>query len=254
MKEINKFNKLMAFLALIGFMAITSCDEQEEINPSSTIENAGLDVEGNGTPPGPANCQGNNNVTLNGTSIPAGPLLGQYCSFGEILYTLCSAGPAGPELAFEGQFNSFIRPLTSGWSIGIIPLNQYNSAWSTILPTIQAEASNPGQFPNEQCSGFFASPEDVVGLNGSFTPPAPGAPAQNFGLGYYNYDLGPNQPNITDAIVVWKGGTSSNPQTASEAFVIRVDALNSIPGPDTNGDMRPDSFSSQVIFDYRKAL
>lgn len=246
MKEINKFNKLMAFLILIGFMAITSCDEQEEINPSPTVENGSLDLEGNGTPPGPANCQGNNNVTLNGTVSVSGQQLGQYCSFGEILYTLCSTGPAGPQLRFEGQFNSFIRPLTSGWSVGIIPLNQYNNTWSGILPTIQAEDSDPGQFPNEQCTGFFASPAGVVGLNGSFAPPVPGAPSQNFGLGYYNYDLGPNTPNIEDAIVVWDGD-ADDPQSASEAYVIRVDALDAVP-------QGMGVFRSRVIFDYRKVL
>ena len=252
MKEINKFNKLMAFLILIGFMAVTSCDEQEEINPSPNVESGSLDLEGNGTPPGLANCQGNNNVTLNGDTVQTGPAAGQYCSFGDILYTLCSTGPAGPELSFEGQFNSFIRPLTSGWFIGIIPLNQYNNTWANM--TIQAEAGNIGDLPDEQCNGFFASPEGVVGLNGSFTPPfPPGAPSQNFGLGYYNYDLGPNEPNITDAIVVWRGGTSTDPSNATEAFAIRVNALNSIP-IFTDPDPVPDAFSSQVIFDYRKAL
>ena len=245
MKEINKFNKLMALLVLIGFMAITSCDEQEEINPSPTVENGSLDIEGNGTPPGPANCQGNNNVVLNGPTVVSGQQGGEYCPFGDILYTLCSTGPTGPELSFEGQFNSFIRPLTSGWSIGIIPLNQYDSTWANL--TIEAEANDPGDFPNEQCPNFDALPGGVVGLDGSFTPPSPGAPVQNWGLGYYNYELMPNQPNITDAIVVWKGGTSLDPTNATEAFVIRVDALEAIPQGMGN-------FRSRVTFDYRRVL
>ena len=228
------------------------------MNPSHIVENGSLELEGNGTPPGPANCHGNNNVTLNGTAAVSVAEQLNYCPYREITYTLCSIGPAGPELRFEGQFNSFIRPRTSEWSIGIFPLNLYNNAWNNILPTITTEASNPGNLPTGFCGPtagsppFGMPPEDVVGLNGSFIFPV--SPAQNYGLGYYNFDFQIKRPNITDAIVVWEGGTKTNPSFATQAFVIRVEILDLIPGPDNNNDGQPDSFTSRVVFDYRRAL
>ena len=245
----NKSNKLMALLILTGSLATTSCNEQEEMTPSHIVENEGLDLEGNGTPQGTNSCTGNDNVTLNGTAQVTEAEILDYCVYGEIIYTLCSTGPTGPQLRFEGPFNSFIRPLTNWWAIGIIPLNQYNSSWSNILPTIQAEDNNPGILPNEQCTDFFASPQGVVGVNRSFFSPL----VENYGLGYYNFDFPALRTNIEDAIVVWEGD-ADDPQSASEAFVIRVEGLILIPGPDNNMDGQPDFFTSQVIFDYRKAL
>ena len=247
MKEMNKFNKMMALLFLIGFMAITSCEEQEEIKPSPSVEAGSFDLEAGQQVMSGLSCTGNNNVTLNGTVQLSGPAAGEYCPAGRLTYTLCNTAP---NLSFEGQFNSFIRPLTGGWFIGTIPTSQYNNSWSTM--TITAEASNPGTAPNESCTGFYASPNHVVGLNGSIS--VPGGGTSNFGVGYYDYALNPNVPNIIRSVVVWRGSSATNPAGATEAYAIRVDALNSIPGPDNNNDGEPDYFTSQVIFDYRKAL
>ena len=255
MKEINIFNKLMALLFLIGFMAITSCEEREEINPSPSIEDGSFDLEVIGESTGTLSCTGNNNVTLNGTIPLAGPAAGQYCPAGRLTYQLCGTAPT---LGFEGQFNSFIRPLTGGWFIGTIPLSQYNNSWSTM--TFTTEASNPGTSPSGICgpqsgsSAFATPPTNVVGLDGSIFVPGPGGGTNDFGVGYYNYALDPNTPNVIRAVVVWRGSSNTNPAGATEAYAIRVDALNSIDGPDSNGDGQPDFFTSQVIFDYRKAL
>ena len=255
MKEMNKFNKLMALLFLMGFMAITSCEEQEEINPSPSVEDGSFDLEGIRESSGTLSCTGNNDVTLNGTVQLSGPAAGQYCSAGRLTYQLCGTAP---NLGFEGQFNSFIRPLTGGWSIGTIPLSQYNNSWSTM--TITTEASNPGTSPSGLCgpvgssAAFATPPTNVVGLDGSIFVPGPGGGTSNYGQGYYNYALDPNTPNVIRAVVVWKGSTETNPAGATEAYAIHVDALNSIPGPDNDNDGHPDYFTSQVIFDYRKAL
>ena len=255
MKEINKFNKLMALLFLMGFIAITSCEQQEDINPAPSVEDGNFDLEGIGESTGTLSCSGNNNVTLNGTTPLAGPAAGQYCPAGRLTYQLCGTAP---NLSFEGQFNSFIRPLTGGWFIGTIPLSEYNNSWSNM--TITTEASNPGTAPSGFCgpvgsgAAFPAPPTNVVGLDGSIFVPGPGGGTSNYGQGYYNYALGPNIPNIIRAVVVWRGSSATDPAGATEAYAIQVDALNSIDGPDNDMDGRPDFFTSQVIFDYRKAL
>ena len=237
MKEISKFNKLMVLLFLAGIMAITSCEQPEEINPSPNVEDGSLNLEGIGQSSGIFSC-GSDNVTLNGTIQLSGPALGQYCPAGRLSFTFCGGGP---NMAFEGQFNSFIRPLTGGWFIGTIPLSQYNNSWSSM--NITPKAGNVGAEPSENCSGYNPNPTpgNVVGFDGTLG-------SDNFGLGYYDYSLGNNIPNVTKAIVVWKGGTPTDPAGATDGYAIRVDALNAI-GPRPGGP-----FTSQVIFDYREAL
>ena len=224
-------HKVMAFLFLIGFVAMISCQEQE-VAPSPTLVDGGDEIGR------AASCTGGTDVTLNGTVQLSGAALGAYCPAGRLTYTLCGTEP---ELYFEGQFNSFIRPKTSGWFIGTIPLSQYNNSWSSM--TITTKAGNEGTDPNENCTGFTATTDNVVGLQGGF------GGTLDYGLGYYQYVIG--QPTPTKAVVVWKG-LANRPDLATERYAIRVDALNSIPGPDVNPPPGPDYFTSQVIFDYRK--
>lgn len=235
MKEISKFNKLMVLLFLVGIMAITSCEQQEEITPSPNVEDGSLNLEGIGQSSRIFSC-GSDNVTLNGTVQLSGGDLGQYCPAGRLSFAFCGGGP---NMGFEGQFNSFIRPLTNGWFIGTIPLSEYNNSWSSM--NITPEAGNPGVEPNDTCSYAVTTPGNVVGFDGNIAGDA-------FGVGYYDYSLGNNIPNVTRAIVVWKGGSPINPAGATDGYAIRVDALNAI-GPRPGGP-----FTSQVIFDYREAL
>ena len=228
MKKAINMHKVMALLFLIGFVAMVSCQEQE-VAPSSTFVDGGDEIGR------AASCTGGTDVTLNGTVDLTGADLGAYCPAGRLTYTLCNDAP---QLAFEGQFNSFIRPLTGDWNIGTIPLTQYNNTWATM--TITRKNTDVGTAPNDSCSGFIATPQNVVGFNGTLS-------GVDYGLGYYTYDLTTNQPVVETAIVVWKGSANA-PQFATERYAIRVDALNAIPQNPPN----PTIFRSQVIFDYRK--
>ena len=257
MKEMSKSKKLMAFLILAGSVAITSCNEQEEINPSQHIEDEGINLDSKETEAqiiSQTGCIGNNDVTLNGTAqLSEAQLRAEYCPLGRLTYVMCDGGP---NLSFEGFSNGFIRPLTGGWSIGTISLSEYNDSWSSM--TITPEASNPGTSPTGICSSvsgaFITPPTNVVGLDGSIFVPGPGGGNSGFGQGYWNVVIPSFRPNIFRAVVVWRGSSSTDPAGATEAYAIRVDALNAIPGPDNNMDGQPDFFTSQVIFDYRKAL
>jgi hypothetical protein len=233
-----KTSKIIAFAFLTGLLGLTSC-QQDAISPSSSYISPEQNIDAqkaDGITPLAA-CSGATGVTVSGTiMVPAGPALGQYCPWGRLTYALCSG--AGPTLSLEGQFNSFIRPITSGWFIGTIPLAEYNNTWSTM--TITPKAGNTGTDPNVTCStsgGFSATPNNVVGMDGSFG-------GFNFGLGYYDYSTG--SPIVTQAIVVWTGGSATNPAGATEAYAIEVTGLNPVSG----GSF----YTSQIVFDYRGAL
>ena len=251
MKQSIKINihKVMALLFIMGFVALFSCESQEEIAPSPAVASEGdfdaLSNDAGRLSVSSSSCTGGTDVTLNGTIDLSGTQLIEYCTAGRLTYTLCGSAP---ELAFEGQFNSFIRPLTGGWAIGTIPLSQYNNNWATMSFT--PKFGNLGPDPNENCGSFTATPANVVGLDGAFTPPGSPFPVANFGEGYYEYNPVTNVPDPTKAIVIWRGPGSvpNNPAAAAEGYVIRVDQLNAIPQ-----NFPPSIFRSQVVFDYRKA-
>ena len=254
MKEMIKLSELMAWLILSGSLAIISCNEQEEMNPSQSVEDGGIDLDMASKETevpivSRTACTGSNNVTLNGTvRLSEAELKIEYCPPGRLTYLICNEGP---NLSFEGYYNGFIRSLTGGWFLGTIPLSEYNDSWLSM--TITPEAGNPGTSPTGICineGGTFATPPtNVVGFDGSIVPGS-----DNFGFGYWDVAIPSFRPNVSRAVVIWRGSSPINPLAALEAYAIRVDALNEIAGPDSNGDGWPDFFTSQVIFGYRKTL
>ncbi len=227
MKNFINLNTAMFLAMMLGLAIVTSCDNEESIAPApSSINEIGEAA---------STCSGSE--TLNGTVFLQGSAVGQYCPAGRIFYEfptgICSPTP---ELSFEGQFNSFIRPLTSGWFVGTIPLSQVNLPWGSM--TFTTKDGNEGPEPNENCGGFVATTDNVVGANGTIG-------ADDFGLGYYSYDDSLRKATPISAVVVWQG-TADDPAGATNGYVIRVTNLDPLPPPP--------GFRSKVEFTYRKAL
>ena len=231
MTNLVNTNKAMLLVLMLGFIVITSCENEEEIAPLASDEIGQAASTCSGT------------VTLNGTVDLSGAQLGDYCAPGRLTFRPPSAtcGQRRPRLRFEGQFNSFIRPANSNWFVGTIPLSEVDSSWSAM--TITTKASDVGTEPNEVCNGFTAVPQNVLGVDGEF----PAGSGDDFGLGYYSYVLG--TPTVDRAVVVWRGGSATNPAGATDGFVFAVTALNAVPQ-----NFPPTVFRSQVIFNYRRAL
>ena len=231
-------NKILSVMAvcLLGMLAVTSCDEQEAVSPASDTQ-----LLGEAASPG-LGCTSTD--IINGTNaVPPGPALGDYCIWGRETFTLCGGGP---QLSLEGQFNSFIRPLTAGWFVGDTPLNQFNRHYNQM--SITPKAGNEGTAPNVTCffpDVFAATVDNVSGVEGQ---PLIGPPL-NYGRGYYQYDPATNTPSVIRVVVLWRGGTSSasNPVGAAEAYAIRVTSLEAIAGI---GGV----FNSRVTLDQRRVL
>ena len=222
----------MVLAMMLGLVTITSCENEESIAPAtSSINEIGEAA---------STCSGSE--TLNGTVTLSGQAVGQYCPAERIFYEfpIGTCSPT-PELSFEGQFNSFIRPLTPGWFVGTIPLSQVDLPWSSM--TFTAKDGNEGPEPDVMCSPTFtATPDNVVGADGSIG-------ADNFGLGYYSYNEITRQATPISAVVVWEG-IADDPAGATTGYVIRVTDLDPVRLP----GFPPPGFRSKVEFTYRKAL
>ncbi len=255
MKKQFKMNRYTLILAMLGWLAFTSCEEETEPTPvsqetvSEDIDLTSVDITltediiYNSNPAGRTLCSGS--ATLTGVPVPNDPVaLGDYCFQPRLGLWTISCGPA-PLLAFEGQFNSFIRPVFfGGWFVGTVPTSQFNDHWSAL--TITPKASDVGNSPNDNCGTFIATPDNVLGVEGEF----PAGSGDEYGEGYYTYVFG--QPTPQKSVVVWQGGSATNPAGATVGYVLRINALNAIPTPP--GVFPPQSFTPEIVLDFRRAL
>ena len=260
MKKLIDLNFIILLAVMLGFAVLSSCDDHEEMIAPDALQNT-TDVT-----------EIDESITTarkggNGCSTPiwtVGQIVSdtitdekfkefKYCTYRRKIFTLSSV--CGPSLVvqFEGILNSFIRPLPFGAvrHVGRIPLNYVDSTWSSILPNITAKAS-PGQSKDPDLTCFDggvewkAGPTDVMGMNGSI---AFGTVNYDFKLGYYDY-IPPGQFDLSKyAVVIWGGGGPTDPNTATQAHVIRVSNFEFLryPGP---GNL----VGGEVEFDYRQVF
>jgi hypothetical protein len=139
----------------------------------------------------------------------------------------------GPTLQFEGHYNSFIRPLTASWYVGVINSDSACSDWDFLIDviTVKNATGNVGSAP--------ANPYNVVGYRNS-----------TYGLGYYVYAS--TVPTVDRTVVIWKDNSStsdtyvSSPANASEAYVLQVQSI-------APGGVFP-ALTSQVIYKWHRVL
>lgn len=241
MKNVINRNTAILLALVLGLTVLSSC-EQEEIIASDTPVNI-TDATGQGEShriisPSPKQWS---YYEIESTHILKGHE-GIYCSAGRILWDFRPPFIQGPNhLSFEGQFNSFIRPIDDfeNWYLGTINFLQVELTWQEM--DITTKASEVGQLPNYTCrtsSGHFsAPPENVLGYNDPL-----------FGLGYYNYN--PKDPTHTphpvNAIALWNDSPDPKSSSVTRAFIIDVYNFENV----ESGDYR----YSNIYFRIRQAL
>jgi hypothetical protein len=148
---------------------------------------------------------------------------GDYCVWNTTTKTIGSVS-----VQFEGMYGSGIRPLTSGWYVGVVETTATCSTWDSWKGSIAVKndtgaTSNVGTSP--ACTSVII-PENVVSADGLVG-------TLNFGLGYYTYAS--QAFSITKKIVIWKDTDSSltwptdysdpTAATVSEAYLIEVTSI-----------------------------
>lgn len=140
---------------------------------------------------------------------------------------------AGPTLQFEGQYGSFIRPLTASWYVGSINTDSSCSDWDFLIDVISVKnaSGNVGTAP--------ANPYNVIGYRST-----------TYGLGYYVYNS--TLPTVDRSVVIWKDNSStsdsyvSSPANATEAYVLQVQSI-------TPGGTFP-ALTSEIIYKWHRVL
>lgn len=129
-------------------------------------------------------------------------------------------------IQFEGIYGGSIRPANpaDNWYVGTVPLNSVCDDWDLWKSSISvknANAANVGSAP--------VNPYNVLGYNGIIG-------LDNYGLGYYSYNILTHVMTPSRAIVIWKdttgGGSASyaspNAATASKVYLLKVTSI--VPG------------------------
>jgi hypothetical protein len=219
----NNLYKLITGATLVT-IAVVACNKQYDKTSPNTVTNS----RSSNLVTCECCASGTDSITGPSVSSPAA----SYCNWGTTEKQLCASGPA---LQFEGQFSSFIRPVSADWYIGTTDTTYKDSSWCWISTHVapKNDLSNIGDVPD---CGDNRIQENVLGLNGTFG-------GQNFGLGYYSYVLG--TPVVQKSIVIWSGGTSTStdPTGATCAYVITVQYLRSLGGPG--------NWFGRVVYSYR---
>ncbi len=155
--------------------------------------------------------------------------VGNYDAWGVVPFELCEVGP---QIQFEGHFNSFIRGI-NGWNVGY--LDHCKVPYTKPIESITIE---------DIWSALGVATCNVIG---SQDYPADGVP------GYYAYTPPGQLQYFTRYVVAWKCciDVGTGYCTKVKYYVIKVTALdaNVIPvTPPTPPDLY---FTSEVTFDYR---
>lgn len=205
--------KLVLSMSLMTAMFFVSC-EQDSVNDE--VYNDTSSYQSKSTSTTAVDCE--NSVSdnavvykdLTGSS-------GDYCVWNKVTKTIGTVS-----VQFEGMYGGSIRPLTSGWYIGVVdPAYDCTYEWDDIAEEVIVKnvPANVGTDPS--CGSFI--PENVVGAHGIVSP-------YDFGLGYYEYQQ-PGGLTITKKVVIWKDASATsatavtNPLSAVEAYLIEVTSI-----------------------------
>ncbi len=165
-------------------------------------------------------CETENVVTGPGTDAPADPVppvdVGNYSAWGTIPYGLCNIGP---QIQFEGQFNSYIRGI-NGWQVGYLDENKVPPAESDIC-NLDVEVI---------MDALVATPCNLIGDNSTPTPTLPG---------YYNYEAPGVFFDVIRLVAVFQRCCDDG---SYKVYIIKVNAINAV--------QSGSGFTSEVLFDY----
>lgn len=227
--------KTMILGLAVMALSITACKKQAEKSSPLTLKNEKAAVNCNYQT---ASVSGSNGGTL--------PVY-VYQNWIPQTWTV----PNGPNIKWEGQYNSFARPDSTRWFIGTIETNQDGCDWDVMAPLIKVKNISPTYLGSDPSVSPYI-PQNVVGATGSLTIPTTPSYTYQFNLGYYTYVNRVPTPNRY--IVIWRDSGTTWPTGASDptgiavdrAFVIKVTAI-------TSGGTTP-NFTSNISLQWKQIL
>lgn len=222
------------FVVAIMAIAVLGCDKKTEIQKTSPndasvaakfgdVSTLALSCE---------TCTRSTSRSLRGDTVCI-ENFGDYCAWEPKRDTLCTA--SGLVLQFEGQFNSFVRVVSSGWKIG-------TTTGTTYCTNLLRRVDNVGTHP-PTCTYSPTGPSEVVGMSGTYND---GTYSYSFGLGYYTYNTTTNAITINRQLVVWD--TGNTPANANRAYLITISSI--VPTSIGSGGGCTDRYYSTISYTY----
>ncbi|PZR20397.1 MAG: hypothetical protein DI539_10985 [Flavobacterium psychrophilum] len=205
--------KIILSIVALAAISLTSCSTDDNSAETQAIDNETQTKSG-------AICSVNTaSVTVNRTASPSST----YTNWQTVPVTINGE----LDIQFEGIYGGSIRPATpsQNWYVSTVPLNTACGDWDLWKSSISVKngsAANVGSAPS-------ANPYNVLGYNGIIG-------LDNYGLGYYSYNILTHVMTPSRAIVIWKdnagAGSSSYNSTAaassSSVYLLKVTSI--VPG------------------------
>lgn len=189
MKRSNQI--LIAAVAVIAVcsFAIISCNKESKVKETRpTAEKLATDV---------SILAADSSCLTNTGSISSTGTPGSYSSWTQTSVTLGS-GTDAATIRFEGTLGSFIRATSADTYIGTILEDSSCYSWANMIANVQIVNSFTGTAPS---GTGLNGPCNKAGAIG--TVPGP-LGSDNFGAGYYTYNVTTHNFDVTRAVVVYK--------------------------------------------------
>lgn len=219
--KLNNLKTLTAGVAVIALL-LGSCSKQAKLSLDDKLVNAGASVsKRSGAASLLSTCENcPTYASIRDTATGSAPF-SVYCKWipGKLDTLVDNCSNVGPVIRFEGIYSSFVRPVSTGWYVGVVDpeYGACNVSWASTYPNVLVKNSPTylGTDPSSCASNY-----NVVGYNGSLS-------GYVFGLGYYSY----SPPIANQTIVIWKDEIATDPTQetspadAVEAWVVNITSL-----------------------------